>query len=60
MILELLGERIEYPITVYCDNVGAIYFGYNAKISKRTKHVDTRTHFVRQYVEDGTIKINFV
>ena len=60
MILEFLGEKIEYPITVYCDNVGAIYLAYNAKISTRTKHVDTRIHFVRHYVQDGTIKIKFV
>ena len=60
MIVEFLGEKIEYPITVYCDNVEAINFAYNAKISNRTKHVDTRTHFVRHYVEDGMIKIKFV
>ena len=60
MILEFLGEKIEYPITIYCDNIGVIYLAYNAKISNRTKHVDTRTHFVHHYVEDGTIKIKFV
>ena len=60
MILEFLGEKIEYLITVYCDNVGAIYLAYSAKVSNRTKHVDTRTHFVRHYVEDGTIKIKSV
>ena len=60
MILEVLSKKIDYPITVYCDNVGAIYLTYNAKISNRTKHVDNMTHFVRHYVEDGTIKIKFV
>ena len=60
MILEFLDEKIEYTITVYCNNVGAIYLAYNAKISNRTKHVDTRTHFVHHYVEDGMIKIEFV
>ena len=60
MILEFLGEKIEYPITVYAYYEGAIYLAYNAEIAKRTKHVDTMTHFVRHYVEDGTIKIKFV
>ena len=32
MILEFLGEKIEYPITIYCDNVGAIHLAYNSKI----------------------------
>ena len=58
--MEFLGEKVEYSITVYCDNVGAIYLVYNEKISRRTKHVDTRTHFVRNYVENGKIKIIFV
>ena len=25
-----------------------------------TKNEDTRTHFVRNYVEDGTIKVKFI
>ena len=45
MILEFLSEKIEYPITVYRDNEGAIYLVYNGKISNRTKHVDTRISY---------------
>ena len=30
------------------------------KNSQRTKHVDVREHYVRQYVEDGLVKIVFV
>ena len=60
MILEFLGEKIEFPITVYFVNVGAINLAYNAKVSNRTKHVDTRTHIGRHYVEDGMIKIKFL
>ena len=37
MILEFLGEKIEYPITVYYDNVSAIYLACNAKISNASK-----------------------
>ena len=60
MIMEFLGQPVEYPIKVYCDTVGAIYLAYNEKISRRTKHVDTRTHFICRYVEDERIKIIFV
>ena len=60
MIIEFLGEKIEYHITLYCDIIGAIFLAYHAKISNRTKHVDTRTHFVRHYVEDGIIKTKFI
>ena len=30
-LLTFFGITIEYPITVRCDNVGAIFLGYNAK-----------------------------
>ena len=60
IILEFLGEKIEYPITVYCNNVGAIYVACNAKILNRTMYINTRTQVVRHYIEDGTIKIKFV
>ena len=60
MIIEFLGEKVKYPITGHCYNVGAIYLAYNEKISRRTKHVDFRKNFVRNYVENGTIKIIFV
>ena len=59
-ILEFFKIKVEFPITVHCDNVGAIFLGYNQKNSQRTKHVDIRHHYVRQYVEDGTVKIIFV
>ena len=28
--------------------------------SQRTKHVDVRYHFVREYIEDGRLKVEFV
>ena len=37
MILEFLGEIIEYLISVYSDNVGASYLVWNVKISNRTQ-----------------------
>ena len=58
--LEFLGEKADYLITVYCNNVRAIYLAYNAKILNRTKLVDTGIYFVLNYVEDNTIKITFM
>ena len=59
-ILEFLKIEIKLPIIVHCDNIGAIYLGHNAKLSQRTKHIDVKHHFVREYVEKGLIKILFV
>ena len=29
--------------------------GNNAKASLRTKHIDVRYHFIREYIVDGTV-----
>ena len=59
-LLCFLGVKIKYPIVVRCDNVGAIFLGYNTKMSQRTKHVDIKAHFIRGYVDQGILKIIFV
>ena len=59
-ILKFLGVPLEYPITVNVDNIGAVYLSKNATTGSRTKHIDTRYHFVREYIEDGIIKVQFV
>jgi hypothetical protein len=59
-ILEFVGINIEYPIIARVDNVGAMFLSNNQSLSQRTKHISVRQHFVRQFVEDGTIKVIFV
>ena len=59
-ITDFLGLEISLPITVLCDNIGAIYIANNPKNNGRTKHINVKYHFIREYVVDGTVQINFV
>ena len=59
-MLEFLGVTVELPIEVNVDNIGAIYLSKSATSSNRTRHIDTRYHFVREYIENGILKIVFV
>ena len=52
--------EVELPITEYVDNVGAIWLSNNRTTSDRTKHIDIRTYFLKEYQEDGKIIIKFV
>ena len=45
---------------ILSDNVGAIWLSNNRTTSDRTKHIDIRTSFVKEYQEDGKIIIKFV
>ena len=58
--IEFMGIQVELPIVVNVDNVGAIYLSKSATTSNRTKHVDVRYHFVREYIKDGVLTILFV
>ena len=59
-ILEFLGIEIKYPIVVNVDNVGAIFLASSPSSGQRTRHIDIRYHFVREFIEDGVLKIIFV
>ena len=45
------------PLTIYCDNMGAIGNAQEPRSHKKLKHIKLRFHAIRQYVEDGDIKI---
>ncbi|HSN67552.1 MAG TPA: Ty1/Copia family ribonuclease HI [Fusibacter sp.] len=59
-VLESISIDLSYPIEIKCDNIGAIYLANNHSTSQRTKHIDTRRHFVREYVENEVLKVVFV
>ena len=59
-LLQTMNIEVELPITVHVDNVGAIWLSNNRTTSDRTKHIDIRTSFVKEYHEDGKIIIKFV
>ncbi|XP_061338805.1 uncharacterized mitochondrial protein AtMg00810-like [Gastrolobium bilobum] len=45
------------PISVYCDNVSAIYLAHNPTFHERTKHVELDCHVVRENVHVGLIHL---
>ena len=59
-LLQTMSIEVKLPIIVYVDNVGAIWLSNNRTTSDRTKHIDIRTSFVKEYQEDGKIIIKFV
>ena len=58
-LLRSMFIEVKLPIIVRCDNVGAIFMAKNSSSGVRTRHVDTRYHFVREHIVDDFIKIVF-
>jgi hypothetical protein len=59
-LLSDLHIKVNLPIVVKTDNIIAIFMSENASTDFRTRQVDTRYRFVREFIEDGFIKIKFV
>ena len=59
-LLQTMNLTVELPITVHVDNLGAIWLSNNKNTGDRTKHIDIRTAFVKEYHEDGKIITKFV
>jgi hypothetical protein len=59
-VLMSMEIEVQKPVVIKCDNNGAIFLTNNCTTSNRTKHVDVRRHFVREYTQSGAIKVVFV
>ena len=59
-LLRTMNIPVEIPVKVRVDNMGAIFMSENASSGIRTRHVDTRYHFVREQVADKIVEIIFV
>ncbi|MGL4341755.1 MAG: reverse transcriptase domain-containing protein, partial [Lactococcus lactis] len=59
-ILSSVGIKYKQPIIINVDNVGAIFMAENASANGKTKHIDIRYHYVREFIMDNFIKIIFV
>jgi hypothetical protein len=58
MLKYLLQEQHE-PTTVFCDNNSTIMLSKNHVFHKKTKHIDTRYHFIRELVNNKEICLEF-
>jgi len=58
----LLGDYEFYQDTmiINCDNTSAINISNNPVQHSRTKHIDIRTHFLRDLVESEVVSLSFI
>jgi hypothetical protein len=55
-----IGVDASKPIALLCDNKGAIDLAKNPEYHARSKHIDTRHHFIRERVADKSIHIEYI
>ena len=58
-IEELLNKKVS-PFKLLVDNVSAISLSKNPSQHGRSKHIDTKFHFIRDCVEKGYVEVDYV
>ncbi|GJV45763.1 hypothetical protein Tco_1430299 [Tanacetum coccineum] len=64
-ILWMKSQLTDYDIIyekvpIFCDNTSAIAISNNPVLHSRTKHIDIRYHFIRDYIFKGDIELHFI
>jgi KUP system potassium uptake protein len=59
-----MGEIFNAPITetttIWDDSQSAIAYFQNALVGEKTKHFGLKWHFLKDHVEEGTIKLRYL
>eukprot|EP00253_Pinus_taeda_P018666 PITA_18666 len=54
-MLRSLGQEQAKATVIFCDNSSAIALSRNSVFHTRTKHIDTRFHYIKELVNNGEI-----
>ncbi len=49
-LLSDLGQLVDAPVVIYCDNISSILLANNPIYHARTKHIKMHYHFIREKV----------
>ena len=56
-ILKDMSHTENDPTPSFCDNTSTIALSKNHVFNKKSKHIDTRFHFIRELVNNGDIAL---
>jgi hypothetical protein len=56
---ELCGKQ-ELPLTIHCDNQGAITLSKDNKFHTQTKQINIRHHFIHEAIEDAKLSVVYI
>ena len=59
LVADMMGTK-QPKVKLYMDNMAAIALSKNPVHHDRSKHIDTRYHFLRECIEDGKVEVEHV
>ncbi|KAL0317375.1 UNVERIFIED_CONTAM: Retrovirus-related Pol polyprotein from transposon TNT 1-94 [Sesamum angustifolium] len=55
-----ISMHIDDAVVIYCDNTATIAYAKDTKYHGRTKHIDTRYHFIRDSIAQGEVVLRHI
>jgi len=55
-----MGFKQADPTVIHVDNAGSIQLAQNAGYHSRTKHMDVRFHYIREKIQDKTVRLKYI
>eukprot|EP00253_Pinus_taeda_P016630 PITA_16630 len=59
MLFGLFGQPLR-PSVIYCDNQSCIKLTENPVFHDKSKHIEIKYHFIRDYVQKGAVKLEYI
>ena len=59
LLLDLFDRELR-PTLIYCDNQSCIQLSENPVFHDRSKHIEIRYHFIRDYVQRGETTLQYI
>ena len=59
MLFDLFGQPLR-PSVIYCDNQSCIKLTKNPVFHDRSKHIGIKYHFIKDYVQKGVVKLEYI
>ena len=57
--MNLFGQELR-PTVIYCDNQNCIQLSKNLIFHERSKYIEIRYHFIRDYVQRGAVMLQYI
>jgi len=59
LLVDLFDQELR-PTVIYCDNQSCIQLSENPVFHDRSKHIEIKYHFIRDYVQRGAVELQYI